>query len=97
MLWQLIRRLVKQKFFISIVFLEIAFVATIMSSHVNTKSPIILPEYLPFLQVQVLGFQVKSLSHKIFFQIFAITPTFISIPLLILITISAIKFTFTFT
>ena len=60
------------------------FVASIISSHVISESPIILSKYLPFSQVHVLRFQIYIFSHtKMFFLIFALTSTQFFIPLLI--------------
>ena len=43
--------------FVRMVFLEVFFVVSLVSSHITTESSIILPTYLPFLQLQVEGFQ----------------------------------------
>ena len=44
--------------FVEVVLIGTAFVTSLISSHVITKSPIINPKHLPFSQVQVLGFQI---------------------------------------
>ena len=43
--------------FIGTVFVEIGFVAFIISLHVITELPVILPKCLPHSEVHVLGFQ----------------------------------------
>ena len=47
--------------FVEVISVEVVFIRTftsILSSHIITESPIILPKYLPFSQVRVLGFQI---------------------------------------
>ena len=49
--------------FVRTVFLEVFLVVSLVSSHITTESSIILPTYLPFLQLQVEGFQKWRFSH----------------------------------
>ena len=42
--------------FVRTVFLGTVFVVSIILSHITTESPIILPRYLPFLQLHVPRF-----------------------------------------
>ena len=45
-------------FFVGTVFVRILFVLSIISSHLITELPIMLPAYLPFSQLHVAGFQI---------------------------------------
>ena len=54
-----IKKFVFYRLFLSLKFVEIVFVSSIISSHVITESSIILAKYLPFLQLHVEGFQIK--------------------------------------
>ena len=42
--------------FVEVLFIGTDFVMSIILSHITTESPIILPIYLPFLQLFVAGF-----------------------------------------
>ena len=44
--------------FLEVLFDGMIFVVCIISLHITTESPIILPTYLPFLQLHVAGFQI---------------------------------------
>ena len=70
-LWQLIKKQVILKF-VEVLFVETIFdgtvsVVSIISWHVMTESWITLAKYLPFLQLHVVGFHIKSFSQTCFF------------------------------
>ena len=52
---------------VGIVSFGIVFDTSIILPHVITESPIILPKYLTFWQVQILGFQIYVFSHLWYF------------------------------
>ena len=44
--------------FVGTVFVETIFIVSIVSSHITTESSIMLPKYLPFLQLHGVGFKI---------------------------------------
>ena len=46
-----------------VTYCKIVFVSSIISLYVITESSIIFASYLPFLQLHVVGLQIKSFSH----------------------------------
>ena len=55
----LINYSLSKRFLLRVLFVRTAFVVSIISLHVVIESVIILPKYLPFLQLRVAGFQIK--------------------------------------
>ena len=49
--------------FAGTVFVKVVFVLSIISLHVTTESSIILPKYLPCLELHFAGFQIYFFSH----------------------------------
>ena len=50
--------------FVELAFVGTVFITSFVSSHVITESPKIMPKYLPFSLVHVVGFQIQLFSHK---------------------------------
>ena len=42
----------------------LVYIASIISSDMTTESSIAFSKYLPFLQVDALGFQIQCFSHE---------------------------------
>ena len=53
-----VRTVFDEAFFVGMVFHEVVFITSITSSQVITESLIILLKYLPFSQIQEVGFQI---------------------------------------